>query len=185
MINDVLKDAAERMKSAVSVLEDNLRGMRTGRASTGLVEKLNVEYYGTDTPLFQLATISVPEPQLIAIRPFDKGSLKTIEKAILASELGLTPNNDGQIIRLNIPSLTQERRHELQKLVGKRVEEARVAVRNVRRSAIDDLREFEKEKMISEDEGKHGQEEVQKLTDKYIAEIEEAGKRKENEIMEV
>jgi ribosome recycling factor len=185
MINDVLKDAAERMKNAVVVLEDDLRGMRTGRASTGLVEKLNVEYYGTDTPLFQLATISVPEPQLIAIRPFDKGSLKTIEKAILASELGLTPNNDGQIIRLNIPSLTQERRQELQKLVGRRVEEARVAVRNVRRSAIDDLREFEKEKLISEDEGKRGQEEVQKLTDKYIAEIEEAGKRKETEIMEV
>jgi ribosome recycling factor len=185
MINDVLKDAAERMKSAVSVLEEDLRGMRTGRASTGLVEKLNVEYYGTDTPLFQLATISVPEPQLIAIRPFDKGSLKTIEKAILASELGLTPNNDGQIIRLNIPSLTQERRQELQKLVGKRVEEARVAVRNVRRSAIDDLREFEKEKLFSEDEGKRGQEQVQELTDKYIAEIEEAGKRKETEIMEV
>ncbi|MBN1563240.1 MAG: ribosome recycling factor [Anaerolineae bacterium] len=185
MINDVLKDAAERMKSAVSVLENDLRGMRTGRASTGLVEKLNVEYYGTDTPLFQLATISVPEPQLIAIRPFDKGSLKTIEKAILASDLGLTPNNDGQIIRLNIPSLTQERRQELQKLVGKRVEEARVAVRNVRRSAIDDLREFEKEKLISEDDGKRGQDEVQKLTDKYITEIEEAGKRKEIEIMEV
>jgi ribosome recycling factor len=134
-----LKDAAERMKSAVSVLEDDLRGMRTGRASTGLVEKLNIEYYGTDTPLFQLATISVPEPQLIAIRPFDKGSLKTIEKAILASELGLTPNNDGQIIRLNIPSLTQERRHELQRLEDGA--EARVAVRNVP-SAIDDLREL-------------------------------------------
>jgi ribosome recycling factor len=185
MINDVLKDAAERMKSAVSVLEDDLRGMRTGRASSGLVEKLLVEYYGTDTPLFQLATISVPEPQLIAIRPFDKTSLKAIEKAILASELGLTPNNDGQIIRLNIPSLTQERRQDLQRLVGKRVEEARVAVRNVRRSAIDDLREFEKEKLISEDESKHGQDEVQKLTDKYVAEIEEAGKRKEDEIMEV
>lgn len=185
MINDVLKDATERMKSAVSVLEEDLRGMRTGRASTGLVEKLNVEYYGTDTPLFQLATISTPEPQLIAIRPFDKGSLKTIEKAILASDLGLTPNNDGLIIRLNIPPLTQERRQELSKLVGKRIEEARVAVRNVRRGSIDDLRDFEKEKMISEDELKHGQDEVQKLTDKYIAEIEEAGKRKEAEIMEI
>ncbi len=185
MIKDVLKDAEERMKSALSVLEEDLMGMRTGRASTGLVEKLNVEYYGTDTPLYQLATISVPEPQLIAIRPFDKGSLKTIEKAILASELGLTPNNDGTIIRLNIPALTQERRMELQKLVGRRVEEARVAVRNVRRSAIDDLRDFEKEKLFSEDEGKRGQDDVQKLTDKYIHEIEEAGKRKEAEIMEV
>jgi ribosome recycling factor len=185
MIKDVLKDAEERMKNAVAVLEEDLMGMRTGRASTGLVERLNVEYYGTPTPLFQLATITVPEPQMIAIRPFDKGSLKVIEKAILASELGLTPNNDGTIIRLNIPPLTQERRMELQKLVNRRVEEARVAVRNVRRSAIDDLRELEKEKMISEDESKRAQEDVQKLTDKYIHEIEEAGKRKEAEIMEV
>ncbi len=185
MIKDVLKDAEERMKSALAVLEEDLQGMRTGRASTGLVERLTVEYYGTPTPLFQLATITVPEPQLIAIRPFDKGSLKIIEKAILASELGLTPNNDGTIIRLSIPPLTQERRMELQKLVNRRVEEARVAVRNVRRSAIDDLREFEKEKMISEDESKRGQEDVQKLTDKYIHQIEEAGKRKDAEIMEV
>jgi ribosome recycling factor len=185
MIKDVLKDAEERMKSAVAVLEEDLRGMRTGRASTGLVEKLAVDYYGTETPLYQLATISVPEAQMIMIRPFDKTSLKTIERAILASELGLTPNNDGTVIRLNIPALTQERRVELQKIVGRRVEEARVAVRNVRRSAIDDLREFEKEKLISEDENKHGQEEVQKLTDKYIHLIEEAGKRKEAEIMEL
>lgn len=185
MIKEVLKDAEERMKSALAVLEDDLRGMRTGRASTGLVEKLEVEYYGTPTPLYQLATLSVPEPQMIMIRPFDKTSLKTIERAILASDLGLTPNNDGTVIRLNIPPLTQERRHELQKLVGRRVEEARVAVRNVRRSAIDDLREFEKEKLISEDESKRGQEEVQKLTDRYIQLIEEAGKRKEAEIMEL
>lgn len=185
MIKDVLKDAEERMKSAVAVLEEDLRGMRTGRASTGLVEKLAVDYYGTETPLYQLATISVPEAQMIMIRPFDKTSLKTIERAILASELGLTPNNDGTVIRLNIPALTQERRVELQKIVGRRVEEARVAVRNVRRSAIDDLREFEKEKLISEDENKRGQEEMQKLTDKYIHLIEEAGKRKEAEIMEL
>ncbi len=185
MIKEVLKDAEERMKSALAVLEDDLRGMRTGRASTGLVEKLEVEYYGTPTPLYQLATLSVPEPQMIMIRPFDKSSLKTIERAILASDLGLTPNNDGTVIRLNIPPLTQERRLELQKLVGRRVEEARVAVRNVRRSAIDDLREFEKEKLISEDESKRGQEEVQKLTDRYIQLIEEAGKRKEAEIMEL
>jgi ribosome recycling factor len=185
MIKDVLKDAEDRMKSAVAVLEDTLRGMRTGRASTGLVEKLTVDYYGTETPLFQLATLSVPEAQMIMIRPFDKTSLKTIERAILASDLGLTPNNDGTVIRLNIPALTQERRIELQKLVGRRVEEARVAVRNVRRGAIDDLRDFEKEKLISEDESKQGQEETQKLTDKYIHLIEEAGKRKEAEIMEL
>ncbi len=185
MIKDVLKDAEERMRGALGVLEDDLVGMRTGRASTALVEKLPVDYYGTETPLFQLATISVPEAQLIAIRPFDKGSLKTIEKAILASDLGLTPNNDGTIIRLNIPPLTQERRVELQKRVSRRVEEARVAVRNIRRSAIDDLREFEREKLISEDDSKRGQDEVQKLTDSYIERIEEAGKRKEAEIMEV
>jgi ribosome recycling factor len=184
-IKDVLKDAEDRMKGAVSVLEEDLRGMRTGRASAGLVEKLPVDYYGSETPLYQLATIAIPEPQMITIRPFDKSSLKTIEKAILASELGLTPNNDGTIIRLNIPPLTQQRRTELQKLVSRRVEEARVAVRNVRRSAIDDLREFEKEKIVSEDESKRGQDDVQKLTDKYVHEVEEAGKRKEAEIMEV
>jgi ribosome recycling factor len=185
MIKDVLKDAEERMKSALAVLEDDLKGMRTGRASPALVEKLHVDYYGTQTPLYQLATITVPEAQLIAIRPFDKTSLKSIEKAILASELGLTPNNDGTIIRLVIPPLTQERRTELQKVVNRRMEESRVAVRNVRRSAIDDLREFEKEKLISEDELEDGLDEVQKLTDRYIHEIEEAGKRKEAEIMEI
>lgn len=185
MVNDVLKDCEERMKNAVAVLEEDLKGLRTGRASTGLVEKLHVDYYGTPTPLYQLATISVPEPQLITIRPFDKSTLKAIERAILASELGLTPSNDGQLIRLTIPPLTQERRMELQKVVHRRVEEARVAVRNVRRSAIDDLRDFEREKLISEDERDRGQEEVQKRTDKYIEKIEAAGKRKEAEIMEV
>ncbi len=185
MIKDVLQDAESRMKSALSVLEDDLRGMRTGRASPALVEKLTVEYYGTDTPLYQMATISVPEPQMIMIRPFDKTALKAVERAILASELGLTPNSDGNVIRLIIPPLTQERRTELQKLVHKRVEQARVAVRNVRRSAIEDLREFEREKLISEDDLKRGQDEVQKLTDRYIKLIEEAGQRKEDEIMEI
>jgi len=185
MVNDVLKDCDERMKNAVTVLEEDLKGLRTGRAATGLVEKLHVDYYGAPTPLYQLATIAVPEPQLITIRPFDKSTLKTIERAIQASDLGLTPNNDGQLIRLTIPALTQERRTELQKVVSRRVEEARVAVRNVRRSAIDDLRDFEREKLISEDERDRGQEEVQKRTDKYIEKIEAAGKRKEAEIMEV
>ncbi|HEX3049464.1 MAG TPA: ribosome recycling factor [Aggregatilineaceae bacterium] len=185
MIKDVLKDAEDRMKNALVVLEDDLVAIRTGRASTGLVEKLAVEYYGSPTPLYQLATISVPEAQMITIRPFDKTTLKAIEKAIQASELGLTPNSDGTMIRLNIPALTQDRRNELRKIVHKRIEEARVAVRNVRRSAIDDLREFEKEKMISEDDSEKAQEDVQKLTDKYVHEVEEAGKRKEAEIMEV
>lgn len=185
MIKEVLKDARERMKSTVSVLEEDLVGMRTGRASTGLVEKLPVEYYGTETPLFQLASISIPEPQLIAIRPYDKSSLKAVEKAIQASELGLTPNNDGTTIRLQIPALTQERREELKKMVGRRTEEARVAIRNIRRAAIDDIREMEREKMISEDESKQAQEDIQELTDKYIEQVEEASKRKETEIMEI
>lgn len=184
MIKEILKDTEDRMKSSVSVLEDDLNAMRTGRASTALVERLDVEYYGTATPLYQLASISVPEPQTIAISPFDRSTVSTIEKAILASDIGLTPNSDGTIIRLNVPPLTQERRRDLTKVVGKRVEEARVSVRNIRRDAIHDIREFEKEKMISEDESRDGQDRVQELTDKYIAEIEEISKRKEHEIME-
>ena len=185
MINDVLKDAEDRMKSTVHVLEQDLASMRTGRASTALVEKLSIVYYGTSTPLFQLASISVPEPQLISIRPFDRSTVSLIEKAILASELGLTPNNDGTIIRLNIPPLTQERRRDLVKLVHKRLEESKVALRNIRRSSIEDLREFEKEKIISEDELHEAQERIQKLTDKYVSQVDDVVERKEHEIMEV
>ncbi len=185
MIKDLLKETEDRMKSTLSVLEDDLAALRTGRASTAFVEKLPIEYYGTPTPLYQLASISVPEPQAIMIRPFDRGSLGTIEKAILASDLGLTPNNDGTNIRLNIPPLTQERRKQLVKFVGKRVEDAKVAIRNIRRSANDDIRDFEKEGLISEDDMHGGTEKVQDLTNKYIAEIDKAGKRKEHEIMEV
>jgi ribosome recycling factor len=166
-------------------MAEDLAGLRTGRASTGLVEKLPVEYYGTPTPLFQLASISIPEPQQIAIRPYDPKSLKLIEKAILASDLGLTPNNDGTNVRLNLPSLTEERRRELVKMVQKRVEETKVAIRNIRRSAIDDLREMEREKMISENERDRGLEQVQELTDKYVQESDDTGKRKEQEVMEV
>lgn len=185
MINDVLKDAEARMKSAIGALEEDLSTIRTGRASPALVEKIMVEYYGTPTPLMQLANIHVPEAMMIVIKPYDKASLKTIEKAILASELGLTPNNDGTLIRLVLPPLTQERRKELVKVVHHRLEEARIAVRNVRRSAIEDLRDFEKESMISEDDSHRGQEEVQKLTDKYVESVEAVGKRKEQEIMSV
>lgn len=185
MINDVLQDADSRMHSTLSVLEDDLAGMRTGRASTGLVEKLMVEYYGNPTPLFQLASISIPEPQTISIRPFDKGTISIIEKAIRDSDIGLMPNNDGTNVRLNIPPLTQERRKELVKRVGKRLEESRVAVRNIRRSAMDMLKELEKEKMISEDEQHQAQDKVQELTNKYVDKIEEIGKRKEHEIMEI
>ncbi len=173
------------MKAALSVLSEDLAGLRTGRASTALVEKLSVDYYDVPTPLFQLAAITIPEPQQIAIRPYDPQTLKIIEKAIQASDLGLTPNNDGVNIRLNLPSLTEERRRELVRVVNKRVEDAKVAVRNVRRSAIDDLREFEREKVISENERDRGMEKVQELTDKYIQDVEDMGKRKEEEVMEV
>ncbi len=185
MIKEVLSDAESRMKSALAVLEEDFAGMRTGRASTALVEKLTVDYYDVPTPLYQIAGITVPEAQQIAIRPYDPSTLKTIEKAILTSDLGLNPNNDGTMIRLNLPALTEERRRELVKVVGKRVEEAKIAVRNVRRSAIDDLRDFEKEKMISENERDRGMDKVQELTDKYIKMVDEVGKRKEVEVMEV
>ena len=152
MINEALSESESRMKGAIRVFEEDLAAIRTGRASPALVEKLSVDYYGSPTPLIQLATISVPEPRLLAIRPFDAASIREIERAILASELGLTPSNDGKLIRLNIPTLTEERRHELVRIVRNRAEEARVANRNVRRDTLNDLREFEREKIISEDD---------------------------------
>lgn len=185
MVRDALIEAEARMKGAIQALDEDLGTIRTGRASPALVERLPVEYYGIPTPLIQLANISVPEPRSLLIRPFDASSLKDIERAILASDLGLTPNNDGENIRLVLPNLTEERRRELVKVVGARVEEARVAVRNIRRDIIRDLREFEHEKLISEDEMHGGEEEIQKLTDHFIEEIEKHGERKEKEIMEV
>lgn len=185
MLKDVYKEAESRMKGAIQALEEDLAGIRTGRASPALIERMQVEYYGSPTPLIQLATISVPEPRSLLIRPFDASSLKGIERAILASDLGLTPNNDGKSIRLNLPPLTEERRRELVKVVNNRSEEARVAVRNVRRDSIRDLREFMQEKMISEDDLKRGEEELQKITDRYIEEINTIGERKEKEILEV
>jgi ribosome recycling factor len=185
MIKDALRDAESRMKGAVATLEDDLAGLRSGRASPALVEKMLVDYYGTPTPLQQLATISVPEPRLITIRPFDPTSLRAIEHAILASELGLTPSNDGKLVRLSLPPLTEERRQELVKIVHRRLEEARVAARNVRRDTLDDLREFEKEKIISEDDFYRAKDDLQELTDAYIEKIDQVGQRKEQEIMEV
>jgi len=184
MLNDVYKEAETRMDGAIQALEDDLAGIRTGRAHPGLVEKLNVEYYGVHTPLIQLATISVPEPRSLLIRPFDDSSLKDIERSILTSDLGLSPNSDGKSIRLNLPPLTEERRRDLVKLVHHRVEEARIAVRNVRRDSIRDLREFENEKMISEDDLKRGEERLQKITDEKIDDINSIGERKEKEILE-
>jgi ribosome recycling factor len=159
--------------------------IRTGRASPALVEKLSVMYYDNPTPLMQLATISAPEPRLLTIRPFDPGSLKDIERAIMTSDLGLTPNNDGKIIRLNIPPLTEERRHDLVKVVRNRTEEARVAVRNVRRDVLNELRDYEREKLISEDDLKRGEDDLQKITDRMIDELNEIGSRKESEVLEV
>lgn len=185
MIRDVLRDADSRMKGAISSLEEDLAGFRTGRASPQLIEKLKVEVYGTEMHLNEIAVISVPEPQQLAVRPYDRSSMKDIERAIMTSDLGIMPNNDGQIIRLNIPPLNEERRRDLNKLVGHRVEEAKVAVRNVRRDALEDLRKLKDEKEVSEDEFYRGEDDLQKLTDKYINEIDVIGKRKEAEILEV
>lgn len=185
MIDDILNETRGKMKSTISVYEQDLHGIRGGRASTALVDRLMVSYYGQDTELRQLATISTPEPMQILIRPFDKSAVKSVEKAIQQSDININPQVDGDVIRLNMPPLTRERRQELVKFLHKRMEEARVVIRNIRRNGNDDLRDFEKEKMISEDDSKRGQEEIQKLTDKFIAEIEDLGKNKEKEIMDV
>jgi len=185
VIKDTLREAATRMQAALDSLEEDLSGIRTGRASPSLVERLPVDYYGTNTPLIQLASVSVPEPRQLLIRPFDPATLKDIERAIMVSDLGLTPNSDGKAIRLSMPQLTEERRHELVRVVHNRMEETRVKIRNVRRDLIRDLREFEKEGLISEDDQERGEKELQELTDKMNDKVEEIGKRKEKEIMEV
>ncbi|MEK7682756.1 MAG: ribosome recycling factor [Chloroflexota bacterium] len=185
MIKDALGEAESRMAGAVRTLEQDLAAVRTGRASPALAERVMVDYYGTPTPLIQLATISAPEARLLTIRPFDPGSVKDIERAILASDLGVTPSNDGKLIRLSIPPLTEERRHDLVKVVRARVEDARVAVRNVRRDVHNDLREFEQEKVISKDDLHRGEELLQKVTDGYVEQLNELGQRKENEVLEI
>ena len=185
MIKDALGEANSRMVGAVRAQEEDLGAIRTGRASPAVAEKVMVDYYGTPTPLIQLATISAPEPRLLTIRPFDPASIKDIERGILSSDLGLTPSNDGKLIRLSIPPLTEERRHDLVKLVKGRTEEARVSVRNVRRDVHNDIREFETEKLISEDELHRGEEDLQKVTDDFIEQINAIGERKEKEVLEV
>jgi ribosome recycling factor len=185
LVKETLHDAEEHMKKTIHAFEIDLRAYRTGRASPAIVEHLTINYYDTPTPLQQLATITVPEAQVLMIRPFDAHSLKDIEKAISASDLGLTPNNDGKVIRLVFPRLSEERRNDLIKQVHKRLEEARVSIRNIRRDNQDMLRDFEKEKEISEDDLKRGRDELQKLTDKYIEQAETISKRKEEEIREV
>jgi len=185
MIDDVLAETKVAMDKAVESLRNDLAAMRTGRASTALVDRLMVDYYGTPTSLRELALISTPEPQLIAIRPFDPGAIKDIERALNQSDLGLNPNNDGKIIRLQIPSLTEERRRELTKTAAKRVEEARISIRNTRRDSLGDLKSFEQEKLISEDDFYVGKDKVQELTDDYIKKVDEIGVAKEKEILEV
>jgi ribosome recycling factor len=184
MDRELLKETEKRMRSATEALKGNLRTIRTGRASPALLERVMVDYYGQPTPLNQLAVISAPEPSLLVVRPYDPQSLEDIERAILKSDVGLTPSNDGRIIRLPIPRLTEERRRELAKMVRQRVEEGKVALRNIRRDALEDLREFEKEKLISEDDFYRSKEKLQELTDRYTEQMEEISARKQQEILE-
>jgi ribosome recycling factor len=185
MIDDVKAEAEGKMKKAIEAFKRDLQSIRTGRAAPALVEPLKVDYYGEATPLVQLATISTPEARMLMIKPYDASSLKAIEKAILSSELGLTPNNDGKIIRLVLPPLTEERRRELTKVVHRRAEETHVAIRNVRRDSLKDLEELEKEKLISEDDHFRGKDLLQELTDRFIKQADEIRAHKDAEIMEV
>lgn len=185
MLNDILEYHEERMQSSANVYEDDLVGIRGNRASTGLVDRLMIDYYGQETELRKLANISTPEPMTIAIRPFDPTAVSAIETAINKANLGVNPNSDGGTIHLNMPSLTRERRVELVKILGKRTEDARVAIRNIRRDAMKDIQELEKEGEIGEDESKGGQDKVEELTKSYIGKIDEMGKSKEKDIMEV
>lgn len=185
MVNELLHESESRMQKAIESFRADLQTIRTGRAAPALLDRIQVDYYGMPTPLQQIATISVPEAQLLLIKPYSKGDIAAIEKAIAASDLGLTPNNDGAQIRLVFPSLTEDRRRDLTKLVSKRAEEARVALRNIRRDGINDLRSFEKESMISEDDLRHGQDLMQKLIDEYSRKVDEIAKDKEKEIMTI
>lgn len=185
MISEELKDAEDRMRKGIDVLKREYATIRAGRANPSMLDKITVEYYGTPTPINQLANISVPESRMLTIQPWDKSSLPMIEKAILKSDLGLNPSSDGVVIRLIIPQLTAERRVEIVKTVKKKAEDARVAIRNIRRDTNDHLKKLEKEHTSSEDEVKRAQEDVQKMTDKCVKEIDHIMDTKEREIMEV
>jgi len=185
MSNEAITSADHKMARAVEVMDRDLGSIRTGRAYTGLVERIQVDYYGTQTPLNQLAGISVPEPHQIVIQPWDRSVLGAIERAITKSDIGLTPNVDSNVVRLNIPALTEERRHDLVRQVHKRMEEARVEIRNLRRDAADHLKKLEKDGEIGVDEGRKLQETLQKTTDRHIAEVERVGAAKEQEVLEV
>lgn len=185
MIDDLLQDASRRMDKSVESVRNEFNSVRTGRASAALLDRIAVEYYGQATPLKQLATINVPEPRLLTIQPFDPSSLKGIERAIQESDLGLTPSNDGKVIRLPIPQLTEERRKELVKVVGRYAEEGRVAVRNVRRDVMHHLKELVVNGEVGDDEERRAEDRVQKLTDEHVKKIDEQLKHKEAEILEV
>ncbi|MBT4511227.1 MAG: ribosome recycling factor [Chloroflexi bacterium] len=184
MISDVLSDTETKMGKAIEALERDLAGIRTGRASARLVDSIRVDYFGTPTPLSQLASISVPEARLLTIQPWDKSVVPAIEKAILKSDLGLNPSNQGNVIRLQIPELTEERRRELVKVVRKKAEDGKISIRNIRRSGLEKLRDMEKTKEISEDEEKRAEKQLQEITDKYIGNVDEVEKNKENDVME-
>jgi len=173
MIDELIKDLDERMAKTVNVLREDLMSIRTGRASPALVDKLEIDYYGTPTPLQQIAAITVPEAQQILIKPYSPSDVEAIEKSIISSDLGLSPSNDGQQIRLTIPALTEDRRRDLTKMVSKRAEEARISARNIRRDIINDLRDYEKESLITEDDLRLGQEKVQEQTDQHVKTIDE------------
>lgn len=185
MINETVASADEKMKKSVEVTKNELASLRAGRATPALLDKIVVDYYGTPTPVNQLASITVPEARLLVIQPWDKSVIPQIEKAILKSDLGINPNSDGTVIRLAIPQLTEERRLELVKVARKRAEEGRIAVRNIRREANDELKEAQKEGLIAEDDSKRGQEQIQKLTDKHIKAIDDLLAAKEKDIMQV
>ena len=185
MTKDVIKSAEDKLNKTLDALKKDYGTLRAGRAAPSLLDKVMVDYYGTATPVNQIANVTVPEPRMIMIKPYDRSSLKDIERAIQKSDLGLTPNNDGTTIRLAIPQPTQERRKELVKVVNKKAEEAKVAMRNIRRDANESIKKLEKGKQITEDDRKDAQEEMQKLLDKYIKLVDSAKSAKEKEVMEV
>ena len=183
--DDLFSDAERRMQKAIEALKQDLTAIRTGRASSALVDRIQVDYYGTPTPIIQVASVSVPDARQIVIQPYDRKMIADIEKAIQKSDLGINPNNDGQVIRLNIPPMSEERRRDMAKTLHKKLDEHKVAVRNVRRDVQDKLRDREKKKEVSEDELKRGVDKLQKLTDRYIDEMDKVGRSKEQELMEV
>jgi ribosome recycling factor len=185
MIKDVLADAESRMQKSIEALHRDLNTIRTGRASPALLDRLHVDYYGTPTPLNQMAGVSAPEARLLVIQPWDKTSISDIEKAIMKSDLGLTPSNDGQVIRLGIPPLTEERRKQLVKQVHHHIEDAKVSVRNIRRDAMSQIRDLLNEKMISEDDERRAESQLEELTKRFTDESDKIGKAKEHEVLEV